>query len=329
MNKILIIQTAFLGDVVLATGVLEKLSIKYPSADIHFLLRKGNEGVLTNHPKIKKLYILDKSKKFSSMWSIIREVRSQKYDLVVNLQRFFSSGLIAVLSKGNRIVGFDKNPLSAFYSQSFSHEISNSGTKHEIERNQQLIKLETDDVAEKPRLYPSDGDYNQVKEYIIKPFITIAPASVWFTKQFPKHKWIDFINSVDEQVTVYLLGAPSDKDLNDDIIKETTRNNVINQAGKLKPLASAALMKSAKMNYVNDSAPMHFASAIDAPTTAIYCSTVPQFGFGPLSTNSTVIEVQGKLDCRPCGLHGHRQCPKGHFNCAEQIDNNELLKRLN
>jgi heptosyltransferase-2 len=87
-------------------------------------------------------------------------------------------------------------------------------------------------------------------------------------------------------------------------------------AEELSLLASAALMEGAAMNYVNDSAPLHIASAMNAPVTAIFCSTVPAFGFGPLRENGRVVETAEKLDCRPCGLHGHRACPKGHFRCA-------------
>ena len=82
------------------------------------------------------------------------------------------------------------------------------------------------------------------------------------------------------------------------------------------------------MNYVNDSAPMHFASAMDAPVAAIYCSTVPSFGFGPLSTQSYIIEVHEQLACRPCGLHGKAACPLGHFNCARLIHAQQLLSVL-
>jgi heptosyltransferase-2 len=83
------------------------------------------------------------------------------------------------------------------------------------------------------------------------------------------------------------------------------------------------------MNYVNDSAPMHLCSAMNAPVTAVYCSTVPQFGFGPLSGNSNIVEVSEKLSCRPCGLHGFKKCPENHFKCALNITTSQLLKHLN
>ena len=74
------------------------------------------------------------------------------------------------------------------------------------------------------------------------------------------------------------------------------------------------------MNYVNDSAPLHIASAMNAPVTAYFCSTLPSFGFGPLSDNANVIQTKQTLECRPCGLHGKRKCPQQHFNCGHQIE---------
>ncbi len=94
----------------------------------------------------------------------------------------------------------------------------------------------------------------------------------------------------------------------------------MNLCGKLNILQSAALIRNAKMNYVNDSAPMHIASAMNAPTTAIFCSTIPDFGFGPIASNARIIETKEKLSCRPCGLHGLKRCPEKHFKCSYNID---------
>ncbi|MBC7848270.1 MAG: glycosyltransferase family 9 protein, partial [Chitinophagaceae bacterium] len=90
----------------------------------------------------------------------------------------------------------------------------------------------------------------------------------------------------------------------------------------------AALQQDAQMNYVNDSAPMHFASAMNAPVTAVYCSTIPSFGFGPLSDKRFIVEIEEPLPCRPCGLHGRPACPLGHFNCALKIKEEQLLRVL-
>ncbi|MGB3081156.1 MAG: glycosyltransferase family 9 protein [Saprospiraceae bacterium] len=317
--KFLIIQTAFIGDVVLATAIVEKLHNHYPSSSIDFLLRKGNETLLYDHPYVEKVLIFDKKNhKYRNLRFMIRFIREQKYDYVINVQRFFTTGLITALSGAKHTIGFDKNPLSYLFSQRVKHEISAIGDgTHEVTRNLKLIEKLTDTTFFKPKLYPTLEDYKKVSG--TKDYVCIAPASVWFTKQLPAHKWVELINKLPQDVAVLLLGAKSDFDLCSDILSkiENRKSKIDNLAGKLTFLQSAALMKNAKMNYVNDSAPLHFASAMNAPVTAFFCSTVPAFGFGPLSDDSHIAEIDFELNCRPCGLHGYDKCPQGHFKCSD------------
>ncbi len=326
-EKILLIQTAFLGDVILATSALESLHAAIPGAELHFLLRRGNESLLADHPFLNKLWVLDKRDKWKNTWRMIRELRKEKYDLVLNFQRFMTSGILAAFSGGRQIRGFRKNPLSALFSNRYPHEISADGTAHEIERNHLLYADLAPDLR-KPKLYP--GKAAEEIPRLPAGYICIAPASVWFTKQWPVEKWVEFLNGLEESITVCLIGAPGDKNMVSDIISKTEndRLDMLDLTGKLSLLASAALMKSARMNYVNDSAPLHLASAVNAPVTGVFCSTVPAFGFTPLSDNSHIVETTKVLSCRPCGLHGYRSCPEGHFRCALTIDSDQLKEKL-
>jgi lipopolysaccharide heptosyltransferase II len=325
--KFLIIQTAFIGDVILATPIIEKLHEYYPDAQIDFLLRKGNESLLEGHPYLHQVLIWDKKEnKTKNLFKMISQVRANKYDYVINIHRHFSSGLITILSGANTTIGFDKNPFSFLFTKKVKHIIgTKENPKHEVERNIDLIASITDNKLTKPKLYPSESDYKETLQYKSQKYICIAPTSVWFTKQFPAHKWVELLQKLPPEYKVYLLGSPSDKTFCNNLIQSSQRKNIENLSGKLTLLQSAALMKDAMMNYVNDSAPMHLASAMSASVTAIYCSTVPEFGFGPLSDNSRIIETNLNLDCRPCGLHGFDACPKGHFKCAESIDITSLL----
>jgi len=330
LKRILIIQTASLGDVILATPLIEKLHHFYPNAHIEFLLKYGYEDLLRGHPYLKAVMVWDKTvDKYRHLLELIKIVRANKYDLVVNVQRYASSGLITALSGAKHRVGFRKNPLSLFFSRRFAHRIGKrDNNPHEIERNLKLIESFTDEAIFKPVLYPSKHDFARVSQYKTRKFITVSPASLWFTKQFPKEKWSTFVASVDEDTTLYFLGSGKDKALCDEIIIQSGHTNCLNLAGKLSVLESAALMKDAVMNYTNDSAPMHLASAMNAPVAAIYCSTVPGFGFGPLSERSFIIQTQERLKCRPCGLHGFKSCPKQHYMCALGIENRQLLEVL-
>jgi ADP-heptose:LPS heptosyltransferase len=317
--KFLIIQTAFIGDAILATSLLEKLHQHYPDSQIDYLIRKGNEGLFVAHPFINQLIVWDKrGGKYKNLINILKQVRKTRYDYLINLQRFASTGLFASFSKARQIIGFKKNPFSFLFNKKVEHEIGNG--KHEVERNQLLVQDITDNKFAPLKLYPAEADFEKTKDLKSDKYITISPASVWFTKQFPTDKWAEFIKTVDSSITIYLLGGPGDKKLCEELKTECNQENIVVLAGSLSFLESAALMKDATMNFTNDSAPLHIASAMDAPTTAVFCSTVPGFGFGPLSTNSKVVEIEEKLDCRPCGLHGKRECPEGHFKCGYMID---------
>ena len=317
LDRILVIQTAFLGDVILATPVWKNIHAAYPHAQIDVVVKKGNESLLLGHPFLHQVFIFDKRHKVKNLWNLGKTLRSHQYDLVINLQRFASSGILTMLARGKESRGFQKNPLSFFFSKRYSHEMKPNW--HEVDRNLCLISDLVAAPIRRPQLFPSKEDLNSVQIYQDVPYYCLAPTSVWFTKQAPLEIWLKLIDKLAAtNAQIYLLGAPSDRVYLDEIVKNTRSTQVINLAGQLPLLQSAALMAGAKHNYVNDSGPLHLASATNAPVSAFFCSTVPEFGFGPLSENATIIEVKN-LDCRPCGLHGHKVCPKGHFKCGKDL----------
>jgi ADP-heptose:LPS heptosyltransferase len=329
MQKILVIQTAFIGDVVLATAIIEKLAKYFPAAEIDFLVRKGNESLLQNNPHLHEVLVWNKKEnKIKNLFKLLGTIRKQRYHKVINLQRFFATGLLTAFSGAGESIGFDKNPLSFLFTTKVKHDIGTGSNKHEVERNNDLIKSFTDDAFTMPRLYPAGKDFTAVQPYCDKPYVTITPGSVWFTKKYPVEKWIELIAGFPREYPIFLLGG-KENTAECNLIKETAGNaNVTVLAGQLSFLQSAALMKTAAMNYVNDSAPLHFASAVNANVTAVFCSTVPAFGYTPLSDVSYIIETKEKLDCRPCGLHGYKACPQKHFKCAVTIETNRLVETL-
>lgn len=319
--NILIIQTAFIGDVILATSLIRGVIQSHPEAQVDVLVRQGNESLLKGFPGISQVIIWDKkrskNRNLIALWSTIR---GRRYDAVVNLQRFGATGLLTAFSGARERIGFDKNPWSFLFTRRIAHRLDG---RHETQRNLELIGHWIRNADPRPVLYPGPEDFRAVACYQETSYRCIAPASVWTTKQVPKEQWEVLIAALLQNETeskIMLLGGPGDHGLCEQVKQKFGRHDrIINLAGKLTFLQTAALMKTARMNYVNDSAPLHIASAMNAPVTAFFCSTVPAFGFGPMSDHHVIAEVHG-LSCRPCGLHGRRSCPEKHFRCALDLN---------
>ena len=324
MNKIILIQTASIGDVILTTPVLEKLHYYFPEAIIDVVVKEGMESLFAKHPFVGKVWTWEKRKhKYRHLFSLIKQIRTVHYDLAINCQRFASTGFLTVFSGAVITTGFHKNPFSAFFTYRIRHQI---GNVHEVERNLSLIDFIGPEKRFSVRLYPSEADFNEVVHLKYRPYICIAPASLWFTKQFPESKWIEFVGALPEDLQVYLLGAADERALCERIVKACVPRGVISLAGELSLLQTAALMQDAILNYVNGSPPLHIASSVNAPVAAIFCSTILEFGFGPRSDRSFMIQTSQTLTCRPCGLHGYKKCPEGHFDCAYSILNQQLIQ---
>lgn len=320
--RILLIQTAFLGDVVLITPLIRQLKKQFPDATIDVLVRKGNESLLYNNPHLNAILIWDKKRKYKSLLENLRGIRQKNYDEVVCVQRYFNAGMLTVFSGAKNKVGFNKNPWSRFFNLRIGHQLENG--KHEVQRNFELIQHLIGDVVDlRPEIFPSNDDEEQIAQLKKEQYYCLAPASVWFTKQLPEDKWVELMDRLPHKATVYLIGAPTDKDLAERIMQLSAHRHVQNLCGILTLLQSAALMRDATRCFVNDSGPLHLASAVNAKVTAFFCSTVPAFGFGPLSDDAQILEEKSQLACRPCGSHGYKSCPKGHFQCGFGIDLSE------
>ncbi len=322
VKKILLIQTSFIGDIILLSAAIENLHTLLQPERIDILINRQSAGIYEHHPHIGRVLTWDKKKgKYVNLLRLIGQIRKEKYDAVINFHRYFSTGLMTAVSGAIFKAGFSDNPFAFVYDKKVPFTFHEG--LHEVDRNHLLLKsafpqLQSGELSRRPVLYPSAGDVARVAIYEQGDYICMCPSSVWFTKQLPEERWIELITRLDFKGNIYLLGAPADQKLCEKI-RLKTDERVLNLAGTLSLLQSAALMSKAVLNYVNDSAPLHLAAAMNAPVCAFFCSTVTDFGFYPLSGFSRVVEIEEGLYCRPCGKHGFQACPEKHFRCAFDI----------
>lgn len=322
-SNVLIIQTAFLGDAVLITSLLEKIRHESPQTKIQLLVRAGLEPVFEAYPHdvLTKVWGYDKSKKLRSWMTLRKQLSKENFDQVFVVQRFFGMGLLAVSIGAKKVTGFRENPVSFVFQESVTHRFGNG--VHEVERNIDLVEKWLGKQFFGPFLSPTP--------YILpgleaQKYLCISPGSVWETKRLPLQTWIDFIHGLPKDQMVVLMGAPNEAELSEKIAKACTKHHIQDLTGKLGLLEAISVYKQASVAFVNDSGPMHICSAVNTPTVAVFCSTTPEFGFGPLSTWNRVIEAKEKLACKPCGSHGKKACPLVHYACGYRIQVNQLME---
>jgi heptosyltransferase-2 len=338
-KKILIIQTAFLGDTILSIPLVQSLKKINPEFVIDFMCIPSTANVLMNNPGISKVIIYDKksSGKLSKLKDIIKVVREEKYDIIICPHRSLRSALITYYSKAKIRIGFDKNALSFL----LTHKAVYRRDYHEINRNLELIKLipginiNQDDFILKPEIYPVNEDVT-IADKLLGEFaqtgteniICLAPCSKWFTKRIPELKATDIVNSlISSGYKLILLGGKDDEIFCESVLTRVNNHNVINLAGKLTPAQSSLAITKAKALITVDSAASHIGSTTNTPIIIIYGSTIPGFGFYPLTSKHVIIE-NNSLDCRPCTDHGRGSCPKQHFKCMKDINPDEIVSSL-
>jgi heptosyltransferase-2 len=320
MKKILIIQTAFLGDVILTLPVIESLRVSFPEAVIDMVVLPGAKNIVETNPAVKKCIIFDKRnqhKGLKGLKELARILTEGGYDLCITPHRSWRSAYLSYRTKAPRRIGFDRSA----WKGAFSDIVAYVNDAHEIQRNLSLLApLGIDHVIWRPSIYTTEEDQEQVKRHLQqtdRKIIAMAPGSIWPTKRWPQHYYhIIAERLVEGNYAVVLIGGDEDSDL----CMQLAENNkwVLSLAGELTLRQTYYLLTVCTALITNDSAPLHLGTAAGVTVFAIFGATVPGFGFAPVGSQDRVFE-QEHLLCRPCGIHGHQKCPMHTFACMEEL----------
>jgi heptosyltransferase-2 len=330
-KRILIVQTAFLGDVILSTPLIKALVEIFPGSLVSFLLIPETRSVLDNNPQLSQILVYDKRKKkgVGGFLNILGQIKSHRFDLAVIPHRSLRSALLVYLAGVPQRVGFDRSAGSFL----FTRKVAYRPDIHEVDRNLSLISgFGPSSIDRSPELFPSPNDLSYVRARLVESGIgeedniaAVAPGSVWATKRWPQQRFAEVSDLLASRakMKVVLLGSDDDRALCQEIAG-LMREKAAVLAGRLSILQTAAAISFSRVVISNDSAPVHMASAMKKPVVAIFGSTVPEFGFAPYGVNHVI--VQRKLDCRPCGNHGKTGCPQEHFKCMKEITASQVFE---
>ena len=288
--KILIIHTAFIGDIVLSIPLIQRLKDMYPESKIDYLTLPSNSKIISNNPNLNEILIYDKKDKDKGLKGFLRVLKIlklKKYDYAVIPHRFIKSIALAKLAKIPKIVGFDVASGSWLLNKKVHYDMK----KHEVQRLLDLIDYTGEKIPIK--IYPSEKDkekvYGILKGYENKKIIVMAPGS-----QRPEKIWpIVNVKKVIEKLLndtsnlIIITGGMAEKKL--DLNFED--KNVIDLRGELSLLEFAAILEQADVIVSNDSSPVHIGSGFEKPfIIGIFGKGKRSLGFFPWSDKSVVIE---------------------------------------
>ncbi len=329
--KILIIQTAFLGDLILTTGFIRRVKELYPSSKISVLVNSGTESILTGNPYISEIISLDKKqikKNLLHFFKFLTKIRERKFEICFSPHFSHRSSIIAFYSGAKKRIGYKQAGFSFLLNNKKSRPILGI---HEINKLFSLVNEEK--FPYKPELFFLEEEIKQIKETMIQeklnsPFVVIAPSSIWETKRMPETKFREIIQMILEKTNYIpvLVGSKNDLQISNEV-KKDLETYVVDFTGKTNLKEFCYIISKSKVLISNDSSPIHVASAFDIPTVAIFGATIPEFGYTPLSSKQFISEIKN-LDCRPCGIHGGRVCPKQHFRCMREQDPKLIFEAL-
>ncbi len=331
-EKILVVQTAFVGDAVLTLPLIKELKKIYPISEIDVVSTPVSKEIFESCPAVNQVIVLDKRKEHKSLFKLIsfsRKIRKRNYTKLYSPHRSFRTCLLVLWSGIRETYGFSNSAIPFVFKNIIHYKIES----HEVQRNLSLTGETEYEINWKvlPEINASDEIKAEVKTFIESldnnNLVAVAPGAIWETKKYPFEYFEEIIKYIIQiGHTVVLIGSKTDEDLCESI-KCKFEKNVYSSAGKFPVPGTVELLRKCKLLISNDSAPTHFGMAADIPVITIYCSTIPAFGFYPYNKNSFSISFND-LDCKPCGIHGHKTCPVKTFDCAHRIDIDGIKNRI-
>lgn len=338
MKYHLVIQTAFIGDLFLSIPTLQRIKSLYPEDKIILICKKGLKDFFLQTGLVDTAFEVVKNES-ESYRKVVEDCRSYQIENIFCLHRSFRSGYLSHQLRAKNKYGF-KTWFSFLF---FDKAIGYVKKWPDVVRQISLLSLVDSQlkeiISEKDWNFlnhPHNGTcFHQIPEVFkfksllpeveIKPKkVALFPGSVWATKKWSSQGYAYVATQLlNLGYEVFVLGGPDDVKDSEEIKQREPR--VQNLTGQMKLLDSTLFLQDAALVLCNDSAPAHMAASLQRPVLSIFGPTVLDFGFRPWNDHSQVVESKN-LSCRPCGAHGHKQCPLEHHQCMKDITGETVFK---
>lgn len=325
--RVLIIRLSSIGDIILTTPILKQLKEKYKNITLDFLVLENFKEAIKGVPYIDNLILFNKEKNdgYSKIKKFANQLSDNNYDYIFDLHDKVRSKLISkeIAKKGAKIYTYSKRKWwksLLVKTRLIKYEVDNTIVKNYFKPFEKFgLKYQGEELL----FTFTKKDLENVNEYT--NLFAIAPGASKETKKWTIEGFGKLAKKLYEyyKIKTALLGGKEDFERSEKINK-ISGNVCINLCGKLSLKESGALLSKTKLLITNDSGPFHIGRGVGCKTYVI---------FGPTNPNMFEYTEKNKLiyknePCSPCSLHGDKKCPKGHFNCMKNIDENLIFQEI-
>jgi lipopolysaccharide heptosyltransferase II len=335
-EKILVVQTSFLGDTVLTLPLLSEIKRRFPGSKLSLLCTPTGRDLLLDYPIVDEIIVDEKrgaDRGWKGLWRKAKILRTQGFTLALCPHKSFRSGLLLFLARIPRRVGFAQSK-SAFL---FHVRVKRNAQQHDVERTLSILQglgIRTEDCDRALDLPIAPSLEEEVTKRLqtagvdtTKMVVGIHPGSVWATKRWSAEAFGQLIRLLKQKYSceIVLFGGSDDAEVVDKV-QNLSGDCAVSLVNRISLRELPAALSLCNLLITNDSGPMHIAVARNVPVVAIFCATTPELGFYPYSAKAIV--VGKKLPCRPCSSHGSRRCPLGTEDCIRLIRAEEVFQAV-
>lgn len=318
--KVLVVRFSSIGDIVLTSPILRALNVQL-GAEVHFITKKKFSAVVSNNPRIEKIYAIDKE-----ITEVTADLKKEHYNYIIDLHKNLRSKRL-ILTLGVKSISFDKINLEKWIRV---HTRLNFLPKvHLVDRYfSGMKKLGIQNDGDGLEYFHGLSDKTLTQIIPRGKYIAIALGATYYTKRIPKDKIAFIVKNV--SLPCVLLGGSDVLELAEELADEIPDIN--NMVGKLSLNESAAIVKHSKFTITGDTGLMHIAAAFKVPTMVFWGSTAYELGMYPYYGSKHEIPsvdiVNKEINCSPCSKIGKEICPKGHFKCMLDLKDSDIIEGI-
>ncbi|MDO9464875.1 MAG: lipopolysaccharide heptosyltransferase II [bacterium] len=329
-RKILIIKPSSMGDIIHALPVLATLRKHYPKAEIAWIVKNKFSGLLAENPDLTDVIPFDNN----SFLQLINILRKKKFDVALDLQGLFRSGILAYFSKASRRIGFSKINSRELSHIFYNHKVTPpQKAVHVVDKNLSLLEpLGISEYIYDFKIPISAQDLRFAKDFFTSEklvpkrdkIIMLNPGAGWPTKRWPAENFPRLADKLTKDSSansnanakVIISWGPQEKGLIENIKSNENNRIAIMPQSTIKQLA--AIIKSCDLFVGSDTGPTHLAAALEVPVVGLYGPSDPKRN-GPYGTKNIIIQKD-----IPCASCWKRKCDR--IDCMKNISVDEVFE---